>query len=380
MNELFISDRFKHEKWVYLISLVEHSLVFENTLKELYKVKPDILLVFMFETVSPLQNKCNEIGFKTIRIPYKSKKDFLSAGFAIFSIFKKEKPDLVHCHLFDASLLGITISKILKVKKRIHTRHHATHHHLYFPHAVKYDRWINKLSTKIIAISKNIKNILVEQEHVSSDKVNVVYHGFNFDVFDSISNERIYNLKLKYNIPNDVIVLGMVSRYTHWKGIQYVIPAFKELLNEKPSAILLLANAVGDYTAEIQSMLSILPASCYREIKFEHDMPALYKLMDIFLHVPIDAESEAFGQVYVEALAAQLPCIYTLSGIASEFVIDKENALVVPFMDSDSILSAINVILNDDKFAEEISINGMNKSRELFGVQASINQTLIAYE
>ena len=380
MNELFISDRFKNEKWIYIISLVERSLVFENTLKELYKLKPDILLVFMFETISPLQTKCNDIGFKTIHIPYKSKKDFLSAGFKIFSIFRSEKPDLVHCHLFDASLLGITISKILKVKRRIYTRHHATHHHLYFPHAVKYDRWINKLSTKIIAISQNIKYILVEQEQVSSDKVNVVYHGFDFDVFDSICNERIDNLKLKYNIPNDVIVLGMVSRYTHWKGIQYVIPAFKELLNEKPNAILLLANAVGDYTTEIQSLLSTLPATSYREIKFEHDMPAFYKLMDIFLHVPIDAASEAFGQVYVEALAAQLPCIYTLSGIANEFVIDKENALVVPFMDSDSILSAINVILNDDKFAEKISINGMNKSRELFSVQASIHQTLIAYE
>jgi glycosyltransferase involved in cell wall biosynthesis len=380
MNKLFISDRIKNEKWIYIISLVERSLVFENTLKELYRIKPDILLVFMFESVSPLQDKCNEIGFKTIHIPYKSKKDFLRAGFTIFSIIIREKPDLVHCHLFDASLLGITISKILNVKKRIHTRHHATHHHLYFPHAVKYDRWINKLSTKIIAISQNIKNILIEQEQVNPDKVNIVYHGFNFDVFDSISNEQLDNLRLKYNIPNDVIVLGMVSRYTHWKGIQYVIPAFKELLRSKPNAILVLANAVGDYTIEIQALLSTLPESSYREIKFEHDMPALYKLMDIFLHVPIDAESEAFGQVYVEALAAQLPCIYTLSGIANEFVIDKVNALVVPFMDSDSILSAINLILNDDKFAKEISFNGMNKSRELFSVQASINQTLIAYE
>jgi glycosyltransferase involved in cell wall biosynthesis len=380
MNELFVSDRLKNEKWIYFISLVERSLVFENILKELYKIKPDVLLVFMFETVSPLQDKCNEIGFKTIHIPYKSKKDFFRAGYKIFSIIKKVKPDLVHCHLFDASLLGITISKMLNVKKRIHTRHHATHHHLYFPHAVKYDRWINKLSTKIIAISQNIKNILIEQEQVNPDKVNIVYHGFNFDVFDSISIERLDNLKLKYNIPKDVIVLGMVSRYTHWKGIQYVIPAFKELLRSKPNAILLLANAVGDYTNEIQSSLSTLPESSYREIKFEHDMPALYKLMDIFLHVPIDAESEAFGQVYVEALAAQLPCIYTLSGIANEFVIDKVNALVVPFMDSDSILSSINLILNDDKFAKEISISGMNKSRSLFSVQASIHQTLIAYE
>jgi glycosyltransferase involved in cell wall biosynthesis len=269
---------------------------------------------------------------------------------------------------------------MLNVKKRIHTRHHATHHHLYFPHAVKYDRWINKLSTKIIAISQNIKNILIEQEQVSSDKVNVVYHGFNFDVFDSISTERTDYLKLKYSIPNDIIVLGMVSRYTHWKGIQYVIPAFKELLKSRSNAILLLANAVGDYTGEIQSLLSTLPQSSYREIKFEHDMPALYKLLDIFLHVPIDAESEAFGQVYVEALAAKLPCVYTLSGIANEFVIDKENALVVPFMDSDSILAAIHVILDDDKFAQEISINGMNKSRELFSLHASISQTLIAYE
>src|SRR5256885_4070776 len=42
------------------------------------------------------------------------------------------------------------------------------------------------------------------------------------------------------------------------------------------------------------------------------------KLLDVFVHAPIAPQVEAFGQVYVEAMAAGVPSVITRAGIRSE--------------------------------------------------------------
>ena len=64
-------------------------------------------------------------------------------------------------------------------------------------------------------------------------------------------------------------VIGVISRYTEWKGIQYIIPAFKQLLNDFPNALLILANAKGGYQAAIKSQLTTHPKDSFTEILFD---------------------------------------------------------------------------------------------------------------
>ena len=101
-----------------------------------------------------------------------------------------------------------------------------------------------------------------------------------------------------------------------------------------------------------------LPDSCYTEIKFENNLFALYKLFDIYVHTPVNKEIEAFGQTYVEALVSGIPSVFTLSGVANEFIKDKENALVVDYCNSEQIYSSINKIINDDVLRKKIIAQG----------------------
>ncbi len=138
----------------------------------------------------------------------------------------------------------------------------------------------------------------------------------------------------------DAPVIGVVARYEILKGIQCIIPAFRRLLEDFPDAKLVLANAYGHYAHQIRRLLrGMLPDHSYCEIQFEPDPVALYSSFDVFVHTPLVAGYEAFGQVYVEALAAGLPSVFTPSGIAAEFITDQLNAHLVPFQDSDAILS-----------------------------------------
>ena len=174
-------------------------------------------------------------------------------------------------------------------------------------------------------------------------------------------------------------IIGVISRYVKFKGVQYIIPAFKKIRFEFPEAHLVLANAQGDYTAEIRSILKQLPEGSYTEIQFEDDLAALYKVFDVFVHVPIDAQAEAFGQTYVEALAAEIPSIFTLSGVAREFIKDKENALVVNFKDDEGIFWGIKTLLVDEKKRCGIVKNGFDSLTSKFDLRIMIDKLVEIY-
>lgn len=266
-----------------------------------------------------------------------------------------QRPAFVHCHLFHASLIGILAAKLAGIKKRIYTRHHSDLHHTYHPHAVKYDLLINKMATHIIAVSSNVKEILVTKENTAATKVTVIPHGLPAATLsEPISEERIEKVRRTYNYGNRQPVIGIISRFVEFKGIHYSIPAFKDLLKLFPNALLVLANAGGSYENEINALLEELPADRYLKIKFESDAPALLKSFDAFVHTPVNSTLEAFGQVYIEAMTYGVPIVCTKSGIACEVLIDKHNALICDYRDSVSILDNLARLLTFPELPKQL--------------------------
>jgi glycosyltransferase involved in cell wall biosynthesis len=121
-------------------------------------------------------------------------------------------------------------------------------------------------------------------------------------------------------------------------------------------------------------MLSRLPIDNYCEIAFEPDVFALYKLFDVYVHTPIDPELEAFGQTYVEALAAGVPSVFTLSGVAPEFIRHRRNALVVEFENSDLIYKAITELLSNEAMRKELISNGREDVKKMFSLKLLIER------
>ena len=81
----------------------------------------------------------------------------------------------------------------------------------------------------------------------------------------------------------------------------------------------------------------------------------------------------------MEALAAGVPSIVTLSGIAHEFIQDRHNALVVPYRDSDAILEAMNSLMRDSELRNSIITNGRS-SAEQFRLEPFIEKLKVLYE
>jgi glycosyltransferase involved in cell wall biosynthesis len=310
-------------------------------------------------------------GFNCNNYTLKSK--FFIPFYIVYFFFKMlfNRYNFVHCHLFEASLIGLISARFAGIKKRIYTRHHSDFHHVYFPNAVKYDLLINKFSTHIIAVSDVVKRILVEQEHVNSHKIEVIEHAVNLSMFNksNIGNDRIALLKQKYGISENAKVIGVISRFTVWKGVQFIIPAFKEYLKSYPNSVLVLANANGEYKAEILALLSDLDETSYRSISFESDSAALFQLFDYFVHVPVSPSVEAFGQVYIEAMASHIPCVFTKSGIGNRILENGNNCLIADYSDSKTILNALLKLSSDQVLVSEIVASAFKIVESNFSIE-----------
>ncbi len=366
-------------KLTYILSNINKALAFEWIATHINKQDVELSFVLLNPTTSALEDYLLTHNFNVKRITYTGKSSMPLALVRTIIFLIKNKITIVHCHLFDASIIGLIAAKLCGIKKRIYTRHHSTYHHTYFPSVVKYDKLCNYLATDIVAITSVVRNVLVEQEQVSTSKIKIIHHGFDLALFTNVNNHTINLLKTKYNPAHQSPVIGVIARYTEWKGIQYILPAFKQLLATYPNAKLLLANANGDYKTQLQQLVQQLPPHNVIEIPFENDINALYKLFDVYVHTPINGHSEAFGQTYVEALAAGTPAVFTLSGIANDFVVDKKNALVVPYQNSTAIYNAITTLLTNPTLVSNLTTQGKQDVAKQFNLPNYIAQLTQLY-
>ena len=368
-------------KITYILSSIDKAIAFEWIAANIDKTKIDLSFILFNQKEPYLYQWLKKNNIEVYYISHFGKKSYPKTFFKTLSFLLKIKPNIVHTHLFDANLIGLSAAKLIGIKKRIFTRHHATYHHDNFPQAIKYDKWANAMATHVVAISKNVRNILIEKESVSQNKISLIHHGFDLIQFQKVEQGEINKLKSKYNINDtDSPIVGVIARYIKWKGIQYIIPAFKRLLKNYPNAKLILANATGPDKLYIQSILKQeLAKNQYLEIEFEANLFSLYRLFDVYVHVPIDKQIEAFGQTYVEALAAGVPSVFTLSGIANEFIKDKENALVVDYKNSDEIYNKLQLLLEDEELRNQLIGNG-RKSIEQFNLNLFIQKLEKLYE
>jgi glycosyltransferase involved in cell wall biosynthesis len=329
--------------------------LFESSLAETH----ELIFIYLAPTPGPFEEAFRSKGFPVYFVPYSGKRDLPLTTLRLVHLFRALRPQVVHTHLVDASLSGLTAAMLCGIKHRIHTRHHSNNFQFQHRHALLYDRYVNFLSHKIIATCVNSKNVLETLDGVSEKKIQIVYYALDLRGLESVPEKAIDEIRKKYSLNNRYPVVLMASRYVEYKGLPHAIEAFEGLLQDFPSACLVLANASDTpHRKTIQSRLETLPRSSYVEFLHEPNIPALYKASDIFVHVPIDPVCEAFGQVYVEALVAGTPSIFTLSGVAPEFVIHERNCLVVEFQNSEAIRKSLVRLATDHSLRNRISIQG----------------------
>jgi glycosyltransferase involved in cell wall biosynthesis len=369
----------KTKRIAIVVSDVDFSNHYLWIAKGLSEQGKEVHFIWLNLSMPSIHDKIKELNVKSYYLKYHNTLELPLLMIKLFLLFLKIKPEIIHAHLYNAGRAALPIAKLMGIN-RIYTRHYSTLNHDFHPNAVLQDKIMNALSDKVVAVSEGVKSALIQKENLKSEKIVVIPHGFDFSHIHAPNYLDKKSARERLSITeNQGPVIGVVSRFVEWKGIQYIIPAFKNFLNRHPNALLVLANAKGEYEPTIRELCDGIPSDNLKIIEFESNQNNLYHSFDCFIHVPINHEIEAYGQVYIEASAYGLPCIFTRSGIANDFTIDNTNCLIVPFKDSISISDALNRIFTDDSLAQRIGQNARTIVLEKYQVHQMIEKHLQVY-
>ena len=209
----------------YIVSNIDKALTFELVAEFLDTERFEIAFILLNPGDSALERFCRRMDVPVKRITYRGKKHLPRAFLTIFLNLVFRRPHFVHCHMFDAYLIGIPAAWLAFIRGRVYTRHNATYHREYYPKVVKFDVMANWLSSAVVATDENVKRVLTRDEGVPERKVRIVHYGFDLDRADNSRQSEIDGLAAKYGTVGKHPVVGVIARYLDLKGIQYVIPA-----------------------------------------------------------------------------------------------------------------------------------------------------------
>lgn len=176
------------------------------------------------------------------------------------------------------------------------------------------ERWYQKIShylsikraDKIIAVSQNTAQDIINYFPKSKNKIKTIYNGWNKEEFQSIGQNEREAILEKYDLPNEFILY--IGRLETKKNVQNLLKAFA-LLKDK-NCHLVLAGRPGNFGYE-----EIEHLSQNKEMKNrvhllgyirQHDYAKLLACAHIFV---FPSKFEGFGIPVLEAMGSGVPTV-----------------------------------------------------------------------
>jgi len=330
-------------RFLLLFSDVNASPMLLEIVKNLKESQDTFRIVVIGDLELEICKSMEDLGIAFSIVSKRSKYGFVRMLIPLMGVILASKPKTILASGQYATILGMVSAYAGRVPQRIFIRHHSNFHTKFGMHlGVLADRLANFLSTRIVAVSEVVRDILISSEGVDFLKVILIHNGIDIQKFGKID---LGPQKIFTGV-NERIRVGVVSRLTGWKGVQYTVDAFIEFNARFPNSHLHVVGAPADFFGVVSKKLSTLNKSDYTLTSWYPDVLGFLRGLDIFVHVPIGPQDEAFGLVYIEALASRTPSIFTISGVLQELPNPEKYAYIAPYENSNAILNEMMKILD----------------------------------
>lgn len=201
-----------------------------------------------------------------------------------------------------------------------------------FDEMVRAERRTYEGAEHCFALSRFVRDSLVEQHGIDPDRITVTGAGPNF--------EELPELAPKTSTPPAPPTILFVGRLFERKGGLQLLEAFAALRAQHPDARL---QVVGGHVGAPQDGVDYLGA-----IEDRDELRALYAAASVFC---LPSLFEPHGLATLEAMSFGLPCVVTEVGGLADTVIDGETGHLVPPDDPAALRTALTDLLGDPERA-----------------------------
>ena len=199
------------------------------------------LLIFlkhgpMVEQVARLGIAVHVIDAGRLREPHR----FIGAVLKIARLARREKVQMIFGWMGIAHLYGATAARLAGVPTA------------WYQHGIPLDKhWIDRMATLLpaVGILTCSQAVADAQAQLSPRRpLRVIYPGVELERFDPGLLPSPQESKRRLGLPTEELIIGIVGRLQHWKGIHVLIEAMPEILRTHPASHCVVVG--GDHAQE----------------------------------------------------------------------------------------------------------------------------------
>ncbi len=207
----------------------------------------------------------------------------------------------------------------------------------------------------------------------SEDRVQLVYHGLDFDRFEDF--QRTANRRDGRN-PSDPLCILSVGRAVPKKGYDVLLRALGNLPAELNWEFVHIGGGSNlEGMKEQTKKLGIEKCVTFRGPQAQASVLTAYRSADIFVlasRIAENGDRDGLPNVLLEAQSQRLPCISTRVSAIPELVIDGESGLLVPQEDEVSLATALENLISNPTLRHRLGEAGFRRVRETFSHEKGI--------
>jgi len=293
-----------------------------------------------------------------------------AAAARLIKLLRRQKPDILHCWLFQANMLGRMAASLLGTPNISSLRVVESERMVHYP----LDRMTRGLVTRYVAVCEAVAAHYTKVLRLRRGEVAVIPNGIETGPYESARGEAF---RRRLGVPRGVPVAGSLGRLHRQKGMDLLIRAMCAVASAHPRAVLV----VGGDGPESGALKKLAASSPIKDrIIFAgqvEDAVSFMAAMDVFL---LASRWEGMPNVLLEAMAAGKPVVAARVGGTPEVVADGETGILVPPDDERALARAITGLLGDPEKMKSMGEAGRGLVRAGFSVERMVRRYAELYQ
>lgn len=299
----------------------------------------------------------------------------------LFKLFRQLQPDIVHSRNL-AALEVQAPAWMAGVPVRIHGEHGRDLVDL-DGNNVTYQlvrRFYKPFVHHYTALSRDLKNYLVDKVHVSPDHITQAYNGVDSGRFHSEPSGPQPIAGCPFN-PAQHWLVGTVGRMQAIKDQLMLAHAFVQAVSQYPELRLrmrLLMVGDGPLRAQVQSVLEAAGVASLAWLPGERtDVADIMRGMHAFA---LPSLSEGISNSILEAMASSLPVVATDVGGNADLVVPGQTGHIVSSADPHGMALRLVQLASNPERARAMGQAGRERAQTVFSMQAMVRTYQSVYD
>jgi len=236
------------------------------------------------------------------------------------------------------------------------------------------ERFLAKKTDLIIANTTAAKNAMVRNK-ISQQKIRVIHNGIDPKIYYLTANKE--QIRQELSLPQHKLLIGTVGRMEPQKNHTMFVEVARKILGKRSNVHFVMIGD-GELRRDIEGLISRYGLSeVFTLTGQRQDVPRLLKALDIFV---LTSLWEGLPNVIMEAMCARLPVISTNVGGVSELITDGENGFLVYPTDVESMVNALERLIDDSNLCLKFGIAGYKIIEKKFSIDQMCKATSEIYD